>query len=506
MFAGEVLMSLDTKQRDEIDEGDFAGPNRTYPVDTQEHAKAAWDLAGKAANPDEVRAKIKRIAKRKGFTLPETAREFAEMVNRKGRVFKFGDHVDGKGQKFSLTRSEFDAANPPGTVVPIGFDPRGKAHYDDDNAFDGKLGSTKLSSTTTHVMGDYSLHPLLAEIVKERDLKASAIFGVPDKKVKRIDITDRPVSTTDAVFFAEDGTDEVAVLIDAEFATLGVDGMGATAIDTNANSALRETENADGIRSPMVLALQAGMQHIHDACCSAYPSICVPQAAFAASEGIKKHVKMIHDMTVVHRAKCSGKAKFAQGATPVDETELAQMKAELAQMKAEREQDKAALKNERDRRIATEADQFASENAKVLPYAAQVKFAYLYRQLAESASSLGTVEFAYGPENKQEFKGSTLDLLKEAVGGLRPHGIGLELAHGGSADAPLEAPRKTPNGLVLFAGSDEPAPNGNKVTPDGKPIPKAREDYLKSFISGAKGPEYAVFAAEGSGQLSSRAN
>lgn len=69
-LAAEHLTKSD---RDAIDEDDFAGPHKSFPVTNQHEAKAAWDLAGHAANPDAVRARIRAIAKRKGFSLPDTA-------------------------------------------------------------------------------------------------------------------------------------------------------------------------------------------------------------------------------------------------------------------------------------------------------------------------------------------------------------------------------------------------------------------------------------------------
>ncbi len=52
-----------------------AGPDGSYPIKDASDIGDAWDLAGHAANPDEVRARIKSIAKRLGFTsgLPATA-------------------------------------------------------------------------------------------------------------------------------------------------------------------------------------------------------------------------------------------------------------------------------------------------------------------------------------------------------------------------------------------------------------------------------------------------
>jgi hypothetical protein len=63
------------EDRDALPSEDFAGPDQSYPIKDASDVADAWDLAGHAADPDAVRAKIKAIAKRKGFeaSLPKTA-------------------------------------------------------------------------------------------------------------------------------------------------------------------------------------------------------------------------------------------------------------------------------------------------------------------------------------------------------------------------------------------------------------------------------------------------
>lgn len=54
------------------------GPGDSYPVDSDgEHLRAAWDLAGHAANPEQVRRNIISFARRHGLLdhLPETAKD-----------------------------------------------------------------------------------------------------------------------------------------------------------------------------------------------------------------------------------------------------------------------------------------------------------------------------------------------------------------------------------------------------------------------------------------------
>lgn len=59
------------KDRDTIPPEDFAGPDQSYPIVTQQDVHDAARLVGHAANPAAVKARIKAIAKRKGYTLPD---------------------------------------------------------------------------------------------------------------------------------------------------------------------------------------------------------------------------------------------------------------------------------------------------------------------------------------------------------------------------------------------------------------------------------------------------
>ncbi|MDQ6892213.1 MAG: hypothetical protein M3167_05985 [Acidobacteriota bacterium] len=67
----EAHFGLTAAQRKAIADEDFAGPDRSFPIDTQAHLDAAAKLIGKAADPAAVKAKAIAIAKRKGLTLPE---------------------------------------------------------------------------------------------------------------------------------------------------------------------------------------------------------------------------------------------------------------------------------------------------------------------------------------------------------------------------------------------------------------------------------------------------
>lgn len=66
--------------------GEFAGPNRTFPIASCEDVADAWRLAGHAGNPLEVRRNIIRIAKKYGWEdcLPEAAKKWAEVNMSEG--------------------------------------------------------------------------------------------------------------------------------------------------------------------------------------------------------------------------------------------------------------------------------------------------------------------------------------------------------------------------------------------------------------------------------------
>lgn len=396
-----------------------------------------------------------------------------QFVERKGRVFRFGDHVDGKGQKFSLAREEFEAANPPGTRVPIGFDPVTRKHYEGKSAFDGKYGDVSLFANGEFVDGDYRIAPILNRAIDDEGLRVSAIFGIADKKARRIDVCRADLAIIpEAVFFAEDGSDEVAIFAEP---------MGMPT---------RRVEQADGMGSPVLMAMFA--QDNHDIASSCYPSLCAGGAAFAMNEGPRKHMALIHKKAMNHGAKCpgAGKVRFSNegGPTVAETTETVQTEvvdptAKFAQMQAQMQAQIDALKatNARERaiRINAEAESFAKDHAAVLPPASQVFFANLYAQLADAPEDSGTVEFAHGKD--QAFKGSLLTLLKTAVGQLKPHGIGGQKTVDDGKKTPLPKPAEVPTGVVLFAGEEGDTPTPDQPTPAGRAPSADRLAYLNKL-------------------------
>jgi hypothetical protein len=60
------------KKRDDLDPEDFAGPDQSFPIKTQEDLDAACQSLGRASDPETVKSGIRRIAKKKGLKLPDT--------------------------------------------------------------------------------------------------------------------------------------------------------------------------------------------------------------------------------------------------------------------------------------------------------------------------------------------------------------------------------------------------------------------------------------------------
>lgn len=63
--------------RDKKIEGDFAGPNLSFPIAGPKDVAAAWASVGRASNPREVMAKIVKIAKKYGWEsgLPDSVKQ-----------------------------------------------------------------------------------------------------------------------------------------------------------------------------------------------------------------------------------------------------------------------------------------------------------------------------------------------------------------------------------------------------------------------------------------------
>lgn len=83
-----LTRSMTMAERDKIDDSDFAWPDAPdhpkYPIDSQSHLDAAAKLIGRAPadKQDEIKARAKRIAKRKGLTIPDSWQDEADKNER----------------------------------------------------------------------------------------------------------------------------------------------------------------------------------------------------------------------------------------------------------------------------------------------------------------------------------------------------------------------------------------------------------------------------------------
>src|SRR5579859_2699254 len=84
MSAACPLKYIPEHERAGIPAEDFAGPDRSFPIRNQNDLENAARLIGHAADPEKVKARAKRIAKRKGLTLPESWQTESESSKRLG--------------------------------------------------------------------------------------------------------------------------------------------------------------------------------------------------------------------------------------------------------------------------------------------------------------------------------------------------------------------------------------------------------------------------------------
>ncbi len=77
----KCLRDIPQSKRDKMDASDFAGPDQSFPIQTQADVDAASHLVGKAKDPAAVKARIISIAKRKGLTIPKAWRAAEDATN-----------------------------------------------------------------------------------------------------------------------------------------------------------------------------------------------------------------------------------------------------------------------------------------------------------------------------------------------------------------------------------------------------------------------------------------
>lgn len=85
-------------ERESMDEADFAGPHKSFPIKTQQDVHNAASLIGHADNPGAVKSRIKAIAKKKGFSLPKSweNEDGEDSEKKEERAMKQDDDSDMK--------------------------------------------------------------------------------------------------------------------------------------------------------------------------------------------------------------------------------------------------------------------------------------------------------------------------------------------------------------------------------------------------------------------------
>lgn len=104
-----IERSISQKERDAIDDSDFAGPHNSFPIDTQAHLDAAAHLIGHADDPEAVKAKAIEIAKRKGLKLPEAWQEDEKKDSQERAVE--GSDPQANDQGLERDWAAYDAAH-----------------------------------------------------------------------------------------------------------------------------------------------------------------------------------------------------------------------------------------------------------------------------------------------------------------------------------------------------------------------------------------------------------
>lgn len=95
---------------------DFAGPNKTFPIVTQQDVHDAARLIGHAANPAAVKARVIAIARRKGFALPDAwasakAGEAAVGTRKSSRKLAEEDEAQQPAADEAADEQELDQAD-----------------------------------------------------------------------------------------------------------------------------------------------------------------------------------------------------------------------------------------------------------------------------------------------------------------------------------------------------------------------------------------------------------
>ncbi|NWJ46459.1 MAG: hypothetical protein HXX08_11320 [Chloroflexi bacterium] len=372
----ETHFGLSQEERDKIPDSDFAGPDRTFPIDSQEHLESAARLIGHAANPDAVKRKAIRIAKRKGYKLPdawqskmsddeddaemgesdneednaemgvgETAsneyyknhagspgvsKQFSigfasateipdtEIVVRRGKVFEAGDYPE---KEFSITPEEMEEAVKAFKPVPIDYQ-----HVEGplDGEF-GKLAKVRVDpKDPKNLLGEVAIPKWLHALFKGKPMKVSTTWDIATKKIIGLAMVNHPAVSDAAVLSA---------FSQAVFAN--------------------RRHNKDD---------QATIQHIHDATAKMGAS-CGEKAGMAASRISKADMSLvqgIHDTSAKLGAECSSnKESKMSNDTQTTQPDVAEFTQKMAEMAKEVEELKRANQQLRDKTRYDEAVKFA---------------------------------------------------------------------------------------------------------------------------------------------------
>lgn len=97
-------------KRDKTPAKDFAGPDESFPIQTQADVDAASHLVGKAADPEAVKSRIISIAKKRGLTVPKdwvsTHHANAKSVSRPSRTTNGRSGLNNVSNKESQTMAK----------------------------------------------------------------------------------------------------------------------------------------------------------------------------------------------------------------------------------------------------------------------------------------------------------------------------------------------------------------------------------------------------------------
>lgn len=109
VFGKTISKDLSQSERDAIDDSDFAGPHRSFPIDSQEHLNSAAKLIGHADDPAAVKSKAISIARRKGYSLPDSWQDGSD-VSKMASVLE-GPNMFEKANKRVLAFSRMTRAH-----------------------------------------------------------------------------------------------------------------------------------------------------------------------------------------------------------------------------------------------------------------------------------------------------------------------------------------------------------------------------------------------------------